>query len=124
MIDKINPTGGTEYTDNSVSAGVTDRRLSGSFDSLLRNQINRLTFSAHASERLNSRNIQLSHQDVQTLEEAVGKAADKGARQPLIHYNGTSYIVNVPNRTVITALTDDAARGGVFTGIDSAVIIN
>jgi hypothetical protein len=37
---------------------------------------------------------------------------------------GTALIVNIPNRTVVTALDGASMKDNVFTQIDSAVIIS
>jgi flagellar operon protein len=82
-----------------------------------------LKFSAHAKERLALRNINLSAGDLARLNEAVNKAASKGARQSLLVMDSQAFIVSVPNRTVITALDGGSMKENVFTNIDSAVIV-
>jgi flagellar operon protein len=82
-----------------------------------------LKFSAHAKERLALRNINLSAGDLARLNEAVSKAASKGARQSLLVMDSQAFIVSVPNRTVITALDGGSMKENVFTNIDSAVIV-
>lgn len=80
----------------------------------------RVKFSAHAEERLQSRNIRLSSEDHGRLSEAMDRAEAKGARDSLIMMNNVAYVVSVENRTVITAVENEDA-GNVFTNIDSAV---
>lgn len=96
------------------------------FDSVLQTTVDRglgLKFSAHAKERLNLRNINLSSEDVARMTEAVNKAAAKGARQSLLVMDDQAFIVSVTNRTVITALDGGSMKENVFTNIDSAVIV-
>ena len=96
------------------------------FDSVLQTTVDRLSalkFSAHAKERLNLRNINLSTQDLSRITEAVNKAAAKGARQSLLVMDRMALIVSVTNRTVITALDGSNMKENVFTNIDSAVIV-
>jgi flagellar operon protein len=57
------------------------------------------------------------------MNEAVNKAASKGARQSLLVMDNQAFIVSVPNRTVITALDGGSMKENVFTNIDSAVIV-
>ncbi|HBK86936.1 MAG TPA: flagellar protein [Firmicutes bacterium] len=83
-----------------------------------------LRFSKHATERLEQRQIMLTPADVTRLTRAVDNAASKGARDSLILLNRTAFVVNVPNRTVITAVDEDHMRENVFTNIDSAVVLN
>jgi flagellar operon protein len=82
-----------------------------------------LKFSAHARERLNLRNINLSPGDIARITDAVNKAAAKGARQSLLVMDNQAFIVSVTNRTVITALDGGSMKENVFTNIDSAVIV-
>jgi len=79
-------------------------------------------FSAHAQARIAARAPDFGPVDEQRLRTAVDLAAAKGARQSLVMLDGLALIVNVPSRTVITALDSDGARGTVFTNIDSAII--
>ena len=81
-------------------------------------------FSQHASQRLQTRNINLSNDQMNQLKSAVDKAAQKGARESLILMNNDlALVVSVTNRTVITAMDGSSIRDNVFTNIDSAVIV-
>lgn len=96
------------------------------FEELLQSTVDRgvsLKFSAHAKERLSLRNINLSEEDLNRMNDAVNKAAAKGARQSLLVMDNQAFIVSVPNRTVITALDGGSMKENVFTNIDSAVIV-
>lgn len=52
---------------------------------------------------------------------AVEKAEQKGAKDSLVMMNSTAFIVNIPNRTIITALPVESGNENVFTNIDSVV---
>jgi len=82
-----------------------------------------MKYSKHAVERLQSRNINLSKQEMQKIETALTKAADKGVKETLIIMGNTALIANVKNRTIVTAATGENLRDNVFTNIDGAVII-
>lgn len=82
-----------------------------------------LKFSAHAQQRLTSRNIQLDQQDLARLNKGVAQAAAKGSRESLLLKDDLAFVVSVPNYTVITAVDTHSARENVFTNIDSAVIV-
>lgn len=82
-----------------------------------------LKFSEHAKQRLAIRRITLSKEDVRKIQEAVDKAAGKGARDSLILYKDLALVVSVKNRTVITAMDGASCKENVFTNIDSAVIL-
>ncbi len=81
-----------------------------------------VTFSHHAQERLKSRGINLSTDDMQKLEGAVDSVAKKGGKDSLVLLGDAALVVSVTNRTVVTALDRNAMQGNVFTNIDSAVI--
>jgi len=96
------------------------------FETVLQQAVDKtssLKFSAHAQERLALRNINLSAQDLDRMNNAVSKAASKGAKQSLLVMDKQAFIVSVPNRTVITALDEGSMKENVFTNIDSAVIV-
>lgn len=79
--------------------------------------------SAHAKQRLEMRGITLDTQDMKKLDEAMDKAEEKGAHNSLIVYNGNAFVVNIDNRTVVTALDSSNVAQNVFTQIDSAVVV-
>jgi flagellar operon protein len=80
-----------------------------------------LKFSKHANERLASRNIDLTDEQLERLENGAKKASEKGINESLVMVDNLAFIVNVKNNTVITAVNDGDDR--VFTNIDGAVIM-
>ncbi|MFZ3172777.1 MAG: TIGR02530 family flagellar biosynthesis protein [Carboxydocellales bacterium] len=97
----------------------------GEFQKVLDQQVckSQLKFSQHAQQRLITRNIRLSLQEVTKLSSAVERAASKGAKQSLILMQDLAFVVSVQNRTVITALDGQNMKDNVFTNIDSAIIV-
>lgn len=95
------------------------------FDHILQQKIqNReLKISQHAQKRLNTRNIKLTEKHMEKLNYAVDKANQKGIRDSLIIMNDLAFVVNIKNKTVITALDGESIKENVFTNIDGAVII-
>jgi flagellar operon protein len=81
-----------------------------------------LRWSAHARDRLAQRQIAISPEVAQRLEDAVAKAATKGAKESLVLVDNLAFVVSVTNRTVITAVDQEGLRDQVFTNIDSAVL--
>ena len=65
----------------------------------------------------------MSGEKLMKLAEAIDKAATKGSKDTLILDKDAAYVVSVPNRTVITAFSRANLQEGVFTSIDSAVIL-
>ncbi len=82
-----------------------------------------LKFSAHAMQRLQSRNISLTSDDVAKMNDMADKAAAKGAKNSLFIMRDVAMVVSIKNRTVITAVDSDSMKENVFTNIDSAAII-
>ncbi len=82
-----------------------------------------LKFSNHALQRLQSRNITLSSDDVSRMNAMADKAAAKGAKQSLFMLRDVAMVVSITNRTVITAVDQDSMKENVFTNIDSAAVI-
>ena len=82
-----------------------------------------LTFSKHAIERLDARRIEVSPQLVEKMSAAVDKAGSKGVTEALLLNGDTAFIVNVPNRTVVTSMNGGEMKENIFTNIDGAVIL-
>lgn len=109
------------------------RKSGGSpFQEIFQKELGRaqeLRFSAHARDRLSSRNIQLSREAMDKLNDAVDRAAAKGARDALVLMPGASrrddlaLVVSVTNRTVVTAMDGEHIRESIFTNIDSALVV-
>ena len=81
-----------------------------------------LRFSGHAAKRIEQRGLQLDGDRLRRLEEAVDRAAAKGARESLVLLDELALVVSVRNQTVITAMDEESQREHVFTNIDSVVI--
>jgi flagellar operon protein len=85
---------------------------------------NLLKLSNHAAKRLEQRGIELKTEQMKQIGSALDKAAAKGAKESLILMQDMAFIVNVKNRTVVTAMDSESMKDNVFTQIDSAVIIS
>jgi flagellar operon protein len=92
-----------------------------SFQSIFQQEVDTLKFSNHAMKRLESRNIQLSPNELNKIQTAVDKAQSKGSKDSLVMMDKTAFIVNIPNRTVVTAVPVGENNENVFTNIDSVV---
>ncbi|MGZ3743189.1 MAG: TIGR02530 family flagellar biosynthesis protein [Pseudobdellovibrionaceae bacterium] len=80
-------------------------------------------FSNHAIERMRTRGIAFSPEDISRLSEAVAKAAAKGSKDSLILMNDSALIVSVKNNTVVTVMDKTALKENVFTNIDSTIVM-
>lgn len=82
-----------------------------------------LKLSAHAEKRLFSRNIDLASLPSSTLDERLGEAERRGSKSALVVNGEASLLVNVADRTVITAFTPDDLGARVITNIDSVIFL-
>ena len=118
--------GGRPSVPDSATSGV-------SFDSEMKKaqastaaeapQTGGVKFSKHALKRLHSRNVEVTPVLLEQLSAAMDKAVAKGAKETLVLGNDSAYVVAPQNRTVISAFDRNNLREGVFTSIDSAVIL-
>ena len=79
-------------------------------------------FSKHAMNRLENRNISLSDMQMNRLNEGTRKAGEKGIKESLVLVDELAFIVNVSNKTVVTAMDQTSNEENIFTNIDGAVI--
>ena len=112
-----------------TSAGTAGEKGDG-FKGLLQAKLTKpleaagaLSFSQHAQNRLDDRDIKLSQEELSRLERATEKAAKKGARTGLMMMGNLNLIVSIQNRTVVTAMEQAAGSDAVYTNIDTAVVI-
>ncbi|NHN28378.1 TIGR02530 family flagellar biosynthesis protein [Paenibacillus agricola] len=92
-----------------------------SFQEVLQSQM--VHFSHHAEQRLQQRGIEFQPEQLAKIHAAIDHAASKGAKDSLMLINDTALIVNIKNRTVVTAMDEASMKNNLFTKIDSAVII-
>ncbi len=82
-----------------------------------------LKFSKHALDRLESRSINLTKNEIARINGAIQKANEKGVKEALILMGNKAFIASVKNNTIITATTEHQLKENVFTNIDGAVIV-
>jgi flagellar operon protein len=113
------PVTGRKPTEQArPSASVPSR----SFQDLLRDHVVKL--SHHAEMRLGQRGLRIQPEQMAKIETAIDKAAAKGAKESLILMGDMAMIVNVKNKTIVTAMDGASMNDHVFTQIDSAIIIS
>ncbi|MCM3782956.1 flagellar biosynthesis protein [Neobacillus mesonae] len=108
--------------DTSKTNNMSSASAGTSFQKLLTDEWVKL--SHHASKRLEQRGIELGSEQLMKIGDAIDKAAAKGSKETLVLMQDTAFIVNVPNRTIVTAVNGNSMVDNVFTQIDSAVIIS
>lgn len=83
-----------------------------------------LRVSKHAQKRIEQREIPFGAADRQSVHEAMLRLSEKGARDAVLMNSDAAFVVNVPERTVVTAMDRQEMQGRVFTNIDSALLLN
>jgi flagellar operon protein len=82
-----------------------------------------LKFSNHAIDRMQSRGIRFSPDELSKIESAVNKAQAKGAKNTLLLTDTSALIVSVKDKAVVTVMDKTQLKDNVFTNIDSTVMI-
>lgn len=107
--------------NEDVSKPKIGRESANQFEAIFKEELEKIKFSNHALKRLESRNIQLGETELNKIQDAVQKAELKGSKDSLVMMDKTAFIVNIPNRTVVTAIDVANSAESVFTNIDSVV---
>ena len=118
----ILPVDNSSLTQRKTNHNTT-AATGASFADIMQKASQRVIFSSHALQRMESRNLNFSEKDLQKLDDTVTKMAQKGARESLIYMNDMALVVSVANRTVITAMDGSSAKENIITNIDSAAIL-
>lgn len=118
---------GTPYSaPNSSKKPEATNSGTTSFQELLQQQMDtsqNVAFSKHAAQRIEQRQVDLSENSIERLNEGVRLAKEKGLNETLVLVDHTAFIVNVKNNTVVTTVNSGESAGNVFTNIDGTVII-
>ena len=120
---------GVQRLNNERTAAYQAERTAAAanqatFEALLQERAREgLNFSKHAAKRMNERGIAVDSQLMSELEHAVDGARKKGAKDVAVIGAQGVFIVNVPNNTVVTTMSQSDMKERVFTNIDSAVIM-
>ena len=129
-VDRINPTG-----EIAVPSKVNPTVSGADFKALLDKKVlpggpatavgsaEKIKFSGHAIERMRSRGISLNPEMLGKLEGAVDRAEQKGAKETLVLTPDAALIVNIKNKTVVTAMDKNSLKENIFTNIDSTVVL-
>jgi len=113
----------SQYSGTTPAGNQPSFQASPSFNEVLNRQISnrQLQFSKHASERLNERQIELSRDQLNRVEDGVSRARGKGINDSLVLVDDVALVVNVRNNIVVTAMGRQVEN--VFTNIDGAVVV-
>lgn len=121
MINGINVPFVPIIQESGFKQGNKQEGIKSHFDEIFSNEISKVKLSKHAQQRLESRDINLTDIEMDKINTAVQKAEAKGSKDSLVMMDNTAFVVNIPNRTVITAMSLANSNENVFTNIDSVV---
>lgn len=107
---------------NNINKNNNRKTFDQVFNDLEKNK-NSIKFSKHATQRLNSRKIDISKEEITRLESAFDKAEKNGVKDALILMDNKAFIANVKSKTIVTTVEKESLKQNVFTNIDGAVII-
>ena len=122
----LNQTVSVQQLKLERSSLTTGQVSSNGFGALLQNAMEdseKVRFSKHAATRVEQRGIQVTESLLNDLNQAIGKAREKGAKDVVVIGEQGAFIVNVPNNVVVTTMTSQEMKQNIFTNIDSAVLI-
>ena len=114
------------YLQNNGKGKVTKDSTASSFQQVLTSKVEQaeqLRFSKHASERLDRRDITISDEQMERLQNGAKRAGEKGIKESLVLVDSLAFIVNTKQNTVITAMNQAETSENIYTNIDGAVIM-
>ena len=106
-----------------------DKKPEISFEAVLNekllkeSRVQNVKISKHAQMRLVQRDITIDNFISDKINSIVDKEKLKGSKDILIMSDETAYIVNVPNKTMITVMSKEELKENIFTNIDAVAII-
>lgn len=109
---------------SSAAAQTPGRGPAGpSFDDVLARAGTDLTLSRHAQKRVDRRELNLDASHMKRLDSAIASASAKGARNSVVMIDDLAMVVDINDRTVVTAMQrQGGSEPKVFTNVDSVVI--
>ncbi|WP_373995090.1 TIGR02530 family flagellar biosynthesis protein [Metabacillus litoralis] len=119
----INPV--TSQTLDAMKSRTNVLKSQTSFKEVLSELQNpTLKISKHAQERIQQRDIHISDNDWNLIEEKVQEASYKGVTDSLVILQDAALIVSAKNKTVVTAMNIEEAKSQIFTNINGTIIMD
>ncbi|WP_018962664.1 hypothetical protein [Coprothermobacter platensis] len=82
-----------------------------------------ITVSKHAQERLKAREVSLDREKVDKIANGIDELSKKGVKEGVVILKDLAVVVGVDSKTIVTFKTPPFTKGGVFSQIDGAVIL-
>ncbi len=118
-----------KYLHNTSKTNPVNSEASVSFQDILKQRVTEkeqsgeLKFSKHAVQRLSERNISLSDEQLERLQDGARRSSEKGIKESLVVMDEFAFIVNTQKNTVITAMEQGIQGENIYTNIDGAVFV-
>ena len=115
--------------NSSKNIPVNSESSEVSFEDILKQRVTEkeksgeLKFSKHAVQRLNERNISLSDEQLERLQDGARRSSEKGIKESLVVMDEFTFIVNTQKNTVITAMEQGRQGENIYTNLDGAVFV-
>ena len=129
LIPNVTKTPAHKQVDHSNRLGKNSK--SSEFNDLLKGEISDqqplhggLSFSTHASKRIEERKIDIDAKEYMKIREAMAKLKAKGGKTSLIVSDKAAYIIDIKNNKIVTAVDKNSIAENVFTKIDSTAFVN
>lgn len=125
LIPNVTRTGSTEKVNKKIEKNVDANEFNNLLKETIESQQSEgIKLSVHAAKRLQDRNMDVDGAELKKIQSGIDKLALKGGNDSLLITSKGAYIVDVPKRTIVTAIDKDSISENVFTKIDSTVILN
>lgn len=123
--NRIIPGVGSGYGINSNQNSQAVTKPNSNFEEIFNKKLfesKEVKFSKHAESRLETRDIKLTDEQKEKLNDAINKAGEKNVKDSLVMVDDVAFVVNVKEKNVITVMNKNEMKNNVFTNIDGAVI--
>lgn len=110
---------------NQTTGTVSQNNIGVNFRDILESKlkVEGFSISKHAQERILLRGIEIGKEEIEGINKAIDLANSKGVRDSLVIVNGKAFVINIPTRTIVTAIEEGSLKNRMFTNIDGAVIL-
>ena len=125
LIPNVTRTGNSSKVSKKIEKDVNPNEFNNLLKETIESQQSEgIKLSVHAAKRLQDRNMSVDGAELKKIQSGIEKLASKGGNDSLLITSKGAYIVDVPKRTIVTAIDKDSISENVFTKIDSTVILN
>ena len=123
LLGRLQPLGTSHLAGGSARPQTSGAEFRNVFNQTLQNVTGTgLNVSSHAEKRMVERNIAMDGKTKDMLMEALDELRAKGAKDSLVVTQDAAYLLNVPTRTLVTAMDLSEANDRIITNIDSVSV--